>query len=65
MVTWDLLRGNRHRLQGVAVIKGIVRYRHQGGGQRNARQTGGIYEKSEITVLLPDTILLLILFILP
>ena len=38
MVTWDLLRGNRHRLQGVAVIKGIVRYRHQGGGQHDAHQ---------------------------
>ena len=39
-----ILRGDRHRLKGVAECEGIVRYRHQGGGQRNARQTGGIYD---------------------
>ena len=32
------LRRDDHRPQGKAVIEGIVRYGHQGGGQRQAGQ---------------------------
>ena len=32
------LRRDDHRRQGRAVIEGIVRYGHQGGGQRQAGQ---------------------------
>ena len=32
------LRGDGQRLKGVAVIEGIVRYRHEGGGQLHAHQ---------------------------
>ena len=32
------LRGDRHYLQSVAVVEGISRYRHQGGGQEHADQ---------------------------
>ena len=34
----SLLRGYGHRRQGRAVTEGIVRYRHQGGGQDHTHQ---------------------------
>ena len=34
----DHLRRDDHRRQGTAVIEGMARYGHQGGGQRQAGQ---------------------------
>ena len=36
--TGFLLRGDGHGLEGRAVIEGIVRYDHQGGGQDHTHQ---------------------------
>jgi hypothetical protein len=40
--TWNYgseirLRGDRYRVQAIAVIESIVRYRHKGGGQDHAQ----------------------------
>ena len=40
----SLLRGYSYRFQGVAGIEGIVRYRHQGGGQEHTHQLIVIYK---------------------
>ena len=40
----SLLRGDDYRRQGRAVSKGIVRYRHQGGGQDHTTQIIVIYK---------------------
>ena len=41
----SLLRGYSYRFQGVAGIEGIVRYRHQGGGQDHPHQLIVIYDE--------------------
>ena len=43
----DLLRGCGNRLEGRAGLEGIVRYRHQGGGQDHTSQLRVPYRKNE------------------
>jgi len=47
-VTWSrvgitILRGYDYRLEGNAVIEGVIRYGHQGGGQTHTLQLIIIY----------------------
>ena len=37
-MAWYLLRGYGYILQGIAVLEGTVKYRHQGGGQHHTGQ---------------------------
>ena len=46
MIIFCRLRGDRQVLEGIGVLEGAVRYRHQGGGQEQADHIRVNYNKT-------------------